>query len=98
MNTDDANKRQPQHSPGSMSAIKMPHFPATTNTLPQLSEPLIYRGGMRIKLALEYMHGRQLVHADVKLSNIVVDQKGLWRLGTMGPQWNLGRRSTRAPR
>ena len=69
---------------GTRKALKMSWYVGSLVNLPQLSEGLIYTGGMRMKAALLFMHSKGLVHMDVKLTNILVDHEGAWFLSDFG--------------
>ena len=63
---------------GRRRALKMPWYVGSLINLPQLNEELIYKGGVRIKEALLFMHSKHLIHMDVKPANVLVDTNGLW--------------------
>ena len=75
-------------------ALLMPRFPSSLADLPQLNETLLLRGGLRLKMALDFMHSKELVHADVKSSNCMVKETGDWYLSDFGSSLKIGEKIT----
>ena len=75
-------------------ALLMPRFPSSLADLPQLNETLLLRGGLRLKMALDFMHSKELVHADVKSSNCIVKETGDWYLSDFGSSLKIGEKIT----
>jgi hypothetical protein len=71
-------------------ALQLPWYTASLTNLPKLSRALLYRGGKCIEAALQIMHERGLVHADVKADNVFVDRDGSWHLGDYGSVVRVG--------
>lgn len=71
-------------SPTSFKALVMPRYVCNLAELPQLDLECIVMGGRALQVALEYIHGRSLVHMDVKAANVFIDCHGSWRLGDFG--------------
>lgn len=81
-----------------LDALRMPWYTASLTKLPKLSSAVILRGAKRIEAALQMIHDRGLVHADVKADNVFVDRDGSWHLGDYGsvvrvdePVWSCTR-------
>jgi len=49
-----------------------------------LTEPLSRKYAQQIVRGLEYLHGQQIVHRDIKGANILIDHKGLLKLADFG--------------
>lgn len=79
---------------GDYNALKMPWFACNLAALPQLSQELIAAGGRRLQEALCTMHQAQLLHCDIKASNVLVDSSGRWYLGDYGSSVPLGHKIT----
>jgi serine/threonine protein kinase len=75
-------------------ALLMPRFPSSLEDLPQLNEKLLLRGGLRLKMALDFMHSKGLVHADIKSSNCMVKETGDWYLSDFGSSLKIGEKIT----
>jgi len=65
-------------------AIIMPTYVRTVADSARLWPASLIDGSKRMVLALKYMHSLDLVHMDVKGSNILIDQAGDWYLGDFG--------------
>ena len=65
-------------------AVKMPRFAAGLSQLPQLSDDIIYEGSLRLESALQEMHAANLLHADVKSDNVVLNTADKWHLADYG--------------
>ena len=65
-------------------AIVMPTYVRTVADSARLLPASLIDGSKRMVLALNYMHSLDLVHMDVKGSNILIDQAGDWYLGDFG--------------
>ena len=61
--------------------IIMPHYPVTAARCPPLKHSLLATKLQSIVGALHFLHKNQIVHMDVKPSNIFIDHDGEWRLG-----------------
>jgi hypothetical protein len=79
---------------GSYNALRMPWFACNLASLPQLSQQLIAAGGRRLQEALHTMHQAQLLHCDVKGSNVLLDSSGSWYLGDFGSCVSFGKKIT----
>ena len=62
----------------------MPRFAADFSQLPQLSADIIYEGALRLESALKEMHAANLLHADVKSDNVVLNAADKWHLADYG--------------
>ena len=62
----------------------MPRFAAGLSQLPQLSDDIIYEGALRLESALQEMHAANLLHADVKSDNVVLNAADKWHLADYG--------------
>ena len=51
---------------------------------------MLLLGGRRMRRALEHMHERGLVHADVKSGNCMISSSGAWYLGDFGSSLGIG--------
>ena len=70
---------------GDWKALIAPRFVESVDAAPQLDEAVLQSGYFRIKEALTQLHEQaQLVHMDVKASNVFIDSAGLWFLGDHG--------------
>lgn len=69
---------------GQYDAVKMPRFAAGLSQLPQLSDDIIYEGALRLESALQEMHAANLLHADVKSDNVVLNTADKWHLADYG--------------
>ena len=69
---------------GQYDAVKMPRFAAGLSQLPQLSDDIIYEGALRLESALQEMHAANLLHADVKSDNVVLNAADKWHLADYG--------------
>ena len=69
---------------GQYDAVKMPRFAASLSQLPQLSDDIIYEGALRLESALQEMHAANLLHADVKSDNVVLNTADKWHLADYG--------------
>ncbi len=78
----------------SYDALKMPWFPTSLRDLPQLSHNLLYSGGRRLQQAVTAMHKVNLLHTDLKGSNVFVDLSGAWFLGDFGASHLFGDKIT----
>ena len=76
--------------PGEYEALKMRRFVGVLSELPQLSDKLIYEGGLRLVDALERMHAAGRVHCDVKGPNVLLTENGHWYLGDYGASVKVG--------
>lgn len=65
-------------------AMVMPMYCCSLAALPQLDALVILTGLERMVHALEYIHGKGLVHMDVKSDNVFVNAEGRWTLGDFG--------------
>jgi Protein kinase domain len=65
-------------------AIVMPTYVRTVADSARLWPASLIDGSKRMVQALNYMHSLNLVHMDVKGSNILIDQAGDWYLGDFG--------------
>ena len=65
-------------------AVKMLRFAAGLSQLPQLSDDVIYEGALRLESALQEMHAANLLHADVKTDNVVLNAADKWHLADYG--------------
>lgn len=74
----------------SRQAIVMPTYVRTVADSARLWPASLIDGTLRIIQALEHMHGLNLVHMDVKGSNIFIDQGGNWFLGDFGSTRDIG--------
>jgi len=74
----------------SRKAIVMPMYVRTVADSARLWPASLNDGTLRIMQALEHMHGLNLVHMDVKGSNIFIDQGGDWYLGDFGSTCDSG--------
>ena len=72
------------YSQGKIKAMVMPRYATTIAQSPKFPSKIIIREGRKIFEALKFMHGRGVVHMDVKGDNILLDQKGNWLLGDFG--------------
>ncbi len=54
-------------APGTHACLVMPRYASTVAQLQALQPQAILAGGRRMVQALEYMHGKGLVHMDVKV-------------------------------
>ncbi|CAL8462729.1 g2262 [Coccomyxa elongata] len=68
----------------------MRRFVSVLSELPQLSDKLIYEGGLRLVDALERMHAAGRMHCDVKGPNVLLTEKGHWYLGDYGASVKVG--------
>ena len=79
---DTPSMRQPK---GVFKCAISPRLPTSVDHLPQLSPPLLFRGLQQMYKALDYLHKNcNVVHMDVKPSNIFVATNGDWFLGDYG--------------
>ncbi|DBA75766.1 TPA: hypothetical protein ACH3X1_010177 [Trebouxia sp. C0004] len=62
----------------------MPRFAAGLSQLPQLSDDIIYEGALRLESALQEMHAANLLHADVKSDNVLLNTADKWHLADYG--------------
>lgn len=69
---------QPYH------AILMPRYLSTLFSNPRCWEEGILMQGPRMMNAVEYMHSNNLVHMDIRDTNIFIDINGDWFLGDFG--------------
>ena len=69
---------------GQYDVVKMPRFAAGLSQLPQLSDDIIYEGALRLESALQEMHAANLLHADVKSDNVVLNAADKWHLADYG--------------
>ena len=69
---------------GNCWAIIMPRYTATLGELGQLSLDAVAVGCTRMCTALDFIHSRGLVHADVKSANVLVTSTGAWLLSDFG--------------
>ena len=69
---------------GSYGALKMPWYTASLQQLAQLSHNPWCRSGRRLQQAVTAMHEVNLLHTDLKASNVLVDSSGAWFLGDFG--------------
>lgn len=69
---------------GQYGAVKMPRFAAGLSQLPQLSDDIIYEGALRLESALQEMHAANLLHADVKSDNVILNAADKWHLADYG--------------
>ena len=69
---------------GQYDAVKMPRFAAGLSQLPQLSPDIIHQGALRLESALQEMHAANLLHADVKSDNVVLNAADKWHLADYG--------------
>lgn len=76
--------------PRECEALKMRRFVSVLSELPQLSDKLIYEGGLRLVDALERMHAAGRVHCDVKGPNVLLTESGHWYLGDYGASVKVG--------
>ena len=53
--------------PGLYAVAVMPKYASSVAQLPELSAEVVVRGGLRIKEAVEYMHGCGYAHMDIKV-------------------------------
>ena len=65
-------------------AIVMPTYVRTVADSARLWPTSLIDGSTRMIQALEFMHGLDVIHMDVKGSNILIDQAGDWYLGDFG--------------
>eukprot|EP01035_Chromulina_nebulosa_P026212 gene26212-34291_t len=65
-------------------AVVMPAFYTSLSNIPYLPETVVLNGAQRIKKALDYMHAKDIVHCDVKPSNILISFTGEWYLCDYG--------------
>ena len=75
---------------GQYDAVKMPRFAAGLSQLPQLSDDIIYEGALRLDSALQEMHAANLLHADVKSDNVVLNTADKWHLADYGACVDFG--------
>lgn len=71
-------------------ALQLPWYPASLNKLPKLTSEVIFRGAKCIEAALHVIHGKGLIHADIKEDNVFVDGEKLWHLGDYGSIVRIG--------
>ncbi len=57
---------------------------AMLNQYGQLQEPLIRNFVRQILTGLSYLHGRDIIHRDIKGANVLVDNKGLIKISDFG--------------
>ena len=69
---------------GNCWAVVMPRYTATLGELAQLSLNAVAAGCVRMRAALDFMHSRGFVHADVKSANVLVTADGAWLLSDFG--------------
>ena len=69
---------------GTCWAVVMPRYTATLGELAQLSLNAVAAGCVRMHAALDFMHSRGFVHADVKSANVLVTADGAWLLSDFG--------------
>jgi serine/threonine protein kinase len=75
-----------------ISALVMPRYLTTVAQSAKFYDEIINREGLRLVDALDYMHSKQLVHMDVKGTNIFVGSEAgcPWRIGDFGSCRKLG--------
>ena len=66
---------------GQYHAVKMP---TGFSQLPQLLDDIIYEVALRVESALQEMHAANLLHADVKSDNVVLNTADKWHLADYG--------------
>ncbi|KAL9645491.1 hypothetical protein ABK040_000557 [Willaertia magna] len=70
---------------GKYTLLVMPRFTTCLAAMQYLlHDNVIFNGGQRIRQALKYIHDHNMVHMDVKPSNIFVNENGEWSLGDFG--------------
>ena len=65
------NDREPD-----VFALKMPRYLTVLSDYTKMWTDHLIREGLRLVEAVEYMHARNVVHVDIKLSNILFGSKG----------------------
>lgn len=60
----------------------------------QTFQEIILREGLRLRRALEFMHSRNLIHADIRSSNIFVTMESKWYLSDFGSSLKIGEEIT----
>ena len=65
---------------GQYDAVKKPRFAAGLSQLLQLLDDIIYEGALRLESALQEMYAADLLHADVKSDNVVLNTADKWHL------------------
>lgn len=70
---------------GQFDAVKVPRFAAGLSQLPQLSDDIIYEGALRLQSALQEMRAANLLHANVKSDNVVLNAADKWHLADYEP-------------
>lgn len=71
-------------------SLIMPRLGSSLARLPQLTEPLLHRGGRRLQAAVRRLHAASLIHADLKSDNCIVDASGHWFLSDFGSSVPIG--------
>ena len=70
--------------------LKMPRYLCTLAEEPKSWPRELLEQGARMREALSYMHDREVVHMDIKASNIFIAADGHWVLGDFGSSERIG--------
>ena len=68
----------------------MPRFLTTLYETPHNSQSMILLQGRRLMEAIHFMHGKGIVHMDIKSDNIFIDADSSWVLGDFGSSRIIG--------
>lgn len=71
-------------------ALKMPRFLTTLQDNPRAFHTAIVSRGQKLVEAVHYMHGKGIVHMDIKSDNIFIGADKTWVLGDFGSSKPIG--------
>jgi serine/threonine protein kinase len=74
----------------SFKALKMPRYCLPLSQSARYLSHFLVREGRKLVSTIEYIHSKELVHMDIKSSNIFVDNRGQWHLGDFGSSCSFG--------